>query len=269
MTTIERQVQLVTATALRERMRARPLSFSRNVNGLYAGQHLFLLLSGPSLASVDRVALNAPGVLTMGVNNSPSVIRPKLWIGGDDPRRFVASVWRDPTITKFVPSSHLQRRTPDGDRVSEHPGVVLFHNQTVKAWTPEQYLLSDSVQWGDDKSRLSMVAAIRIAVALGVCRIVLVGCDWRMNEAKPYAFDQARLPNVVKANNGYYRVWSDRFARLRPILEQHGVEVVNATPGSHLQAFERITLADAITDAMECFGVDVGAETTAGMYDKR
>ena len=37
----------------------------------YRGRHAFLVLSGPSLASMDLTQLARRGIVTMGVNNSP------------------------------------------------------------------------------------------------------------------------------------------------------------------------------------------------------
>jgi len=72
------------------------------LEGLYRDRSAFLIASGPSFASVNYSLLHAPGVLTMGLNNSVKTFRPNLWVCVDDPDHFVRSVWLDPTVLKFM-----------------------------------------------------------------------------------------------------------------------------------------------------------------------
>jgi hypothetical protein len=113
---------------------------------------------------------------------------------------------------------------------------------------------------------MTLAAAIRVACSLGFCRINLVGCDWSMDTANPYAFKDSRPPAIAEKNNRYYELWSRRFREIRQILDRAGVEVRNATPGSLLKAFDPITLDQAIADALERFGIDTATERTDGMY---
>src|SRR3990167_7932675 len=113
-----------------------------------AGAACFLLLSGPSLATMPLDRLRASGLLTMGVNNSPATIRPRLWVSTDEPCRFLESIWLDPGIIKFVRGAMLDkpisRRLVKGEweygrrRVREGPAVVAFADNT--AFSPARVL---------------------------------------------------------------------------------------------------------------------------------
>lgn len=249
-----------------------PLRMSRDLNGMYDGGHLFLLLSGPSLADIDPLLFTRPGIVSMAVNNAAAVIRPShFWIGCDDPSRFLLSVFTDPRIVKFVPEQRAHQRLFDSaqwepsDLTPATCGPLVTFSFGA-GWKASEFLNGPHVHWGDGQARLTMTAAIRIACALGFSRIVLVGCDWHMSSDQPYAFNETRTDRLACRNNGYYRTWSERFAELRPILECAGVEVLNATPGSHLQAFDVIDLADAIADAHDLLIVQPTQEQTCGMY---
>jgi hypothetical protein len=258
------------AAAERDRITPAPIRFSRDVNRLHRGGHLFLICGGPSLQSIDPGTFSRPGLITMGINNSARTIRPDYWIGGDDPGRFLYSVWRDPRILKFIPDG---RQGPlfDSARwewtehaVSDSPGIIRFACKT--GFTPENFLTSDVVRWGDDTTRFSMTAALRVAIAMGFCTVNLVGCDWRMCAERPYGFDEGRPDHIVADNNRYYSIWSQRFADLRPIFERAGVDIRNTNPTSHLKAFRHVPLEQAIAEALEDFDAQPDMERTRDMY---
>ena len=91
-----------------------------DLRGLFRDQACFLTASGPSLAHLDISPLKKPGVVTMGLNNSPKILRPKLWLSVDNPARFLESVWRDPTIMKFCGTGKWKQPIWDHDKWAEN-----------------------------------------------------------------------------------------------------------------------------------------------------
>jgi hypothetical protein len=188
---LDTAVEAIAQAAEADAIEIHPLRLSRDVNGLYAGQHLFLICGGPSLARFDAAQFRQPGIVTMGINNSPALIRPNLWIAGDAADRFLLSIWRDPNIIKFAPRGRQSERLFnsatwqwDTLKVEDAPNVVTFENQ--QHFRAEKFLAEPVVRWGDKESRITMAAAIRVACSLGFCRINLIGCDWHMDGSKPY-----------------------------------------------------------------------------------
>lgn len=245
----------------------------QGLNGLYAGRTAFLIGGGPSLASVDPAAFKSPGIMSMAINNAATVLRPSMWIACDEADRFAMSIWRDSSILKFYPANSRQReRLFDAntwawttDRAENAPGVVAF--PLDQKFDPSNWLASPAAHWGESE-QTTMAAALRILIALGFKRIVLVGCDWRMSADRPYAFDQGREDRLITRNNALYSTWNRRFDILRPHLERAGISVLNATPGSQLKAFDSIDLDQALHLARQELGVEITEERVSGLYDQ-
>lgn len=86
--------------------------------------------------------------------------------------------------------------------------------------------------------------AIHLAAHAGATRILLLGFDlqgghWHGDHPSPLS------------NNGHrqYAKWMARFADLAAVLDQRGVDVLNCTPGSKLDAFRRVELNEALARA--------------------
>jgi hypothetical protein len=195
------------------------------INNLFKNQCLFLTLSGPSFSKIDTNLLNQPGIMTLGVNNSPRTFRPNLWVSVDSPSNFMISIWQDPRIMKFThvgkqgkvlwdntvwKSSHLT--------VQQCPNV--FYWKDNEYFQPELFLTEETINWGNHTdrcecgflkpgkkecekdptkrikvcpqcnkkqwgSRSVMLSAVRIAHILGFRKIFLLGCDFKMELGKP------------------------------------------------------------------------------------
>ena len=244
---------------------------SISLGGFYKGRSAFLVLSGPSLNDLDLTRLDRRGIVTMGVNNSWTVHRPKLWTCVDDPGRFIDAGWKDPGVLKFVPVCHWGRKlriqTNNGMmrdsayRVAQMPSVLFFRRSNH--FDHERFLTGDTVPWGNDPKstdslgikgkRSVMLVALRLLHHLGFRTVYLLGCDFRMAADHKYAFDETREAAAIRHNNVLYDSLSRRFEALLPHFEKHRFRVVNCSPGSGLGVFERMPYEDAIAAASaEC-----------------
>lgn len=253
-----------------------------NMRELYRGASAFLLCGGPSLAEMDLTPLNDPGILTMAVNNAAKVFRPNLWTCVDSADHFLRSVWLDPTITKLVPDKLKGSKVFDSDqwgyidkKVHQCPNVLYYPRKSRFDHTT--YLDEPFVTWGSDKgvkdstgqagSRSVMLSALRLLHHLGVRTVYLLGCDFHMTPEQSYGFEERKKEGACRGNNNTYRVLNRRFKALRPLFEQRGFQVFNATPGGTLEAFERIDFQDAVKQARDQWGnIDVKNERTRGLY---
>jgi hypothetical protein len=79
--------------------------------------------------------------------------------------------------------------------------------------------------------------AVDVAIALGAKRIVLLGFDCRLVDARSHNHRDYRRPAKLYADT-VLPMWAEYPERAR----QHGVEIVNATPGSAIDVFPFATL---------------------------
>lgn len=243
-----------------------------------AGTACFLVLSGPSLSKLPLRLLNQPGTMTWGVNNSAKIHRPNLWTCVDSPSNFLLSIWQDPLIQKIVPFSHTDKKTrnsitgKDGPLVRECPRVLYYRRNEF--FNAENYLSEDTVNWGNrgewGGGRSVMLATIRLMHLMGIRKIFLIGCDFKMSSSSTYCFEQERSKSSVKGNNKTYAILQQRFAALRPVFAEAGLEIKNASPNSSLEAFERVGFSDAVEEcqATNMSIRDTSAEPTAGLYTR-
>jgi len=257
---------------------------SISLEGHYQGQTAFLVASGPSLLSHDLTQLNTRGILTLAVNNAGAVFRPQLWVCLDAPQHFCDAIWRDPGITKFVPEGHLASPL----RVRDAHGRLIYSRETPRHmpavfgyvrnvnFVPERWLNEDSFNCGNSDgqrdgagnsgSRSVMYVALRLLYYLGLRRVYLVGCDFRMAERQQnYAFPQHRTRSSVASNNRLYATLNRRLELLRPHFDAAGYEVFNCTPASGLTVFPHVEFDQAVARARSVLPSRID---TAGMYAK-
>lgn len=252
---------------------AGPLAAFRN---LYASEGagrpstLFLCCNGPSLADVDLASLRIPGALVMGVNNGGHLIRPDLWTCVDHPTRFMASIWDDPAILKFVPDGHAKSPLLDeaADVVSSRlvrdcPGVVGY--PTGRSFRPAVWLTEPRVTYGQGGERFCvMLAALKLAWYLGFRRVYLLGVDWEYRAEEPYFFDEDRTEGHARANTALFATIGRYLEQLRPWFDRAGFEVYNCNPRSGLRVFDHRPLARALDGVR----LDTGG-STRGRYVAR
>ena len=82
--------------------------------------------------------------------------------------------------------------------------------------------------------------ALQMAISFGASKVVLLGYDCKARGTSTNYF--GRKPNTLhRASN--YESWREHYDRL---LVPVGVEVLNATPGSAITAFPRVSLDEAL-----------------------
>lgn len=87
--------------------------------------------------------------------------------------------------------------------------------------------------------------ALNLVVETGVRRILLVGFDMHLAAGSHWHGDHAAPLNNPRLKT--VALWRDRLDAIAPQLAERGVEVLNATPGSALNAYPRIDLAAAVS----------------------
>lgn len=274
-----------------------PMLFTRDGHNLwladlYRGNSAFLILGGPSFGklvnSEQRLGLGSssfsikeclkyPGVLTMAINNSAKTLRPNLWCCVDDPTHFIKSIWLDPTISKFVPLDHAEKKIFDNERweimnrvVGDCPNVYYYRRN--EHFQHEQFLTENTFNWGNHGDlgggRSVMLVAVRMLYYLGFRTIYLLGCDFHMDENYKYHFDQDRTKSSQKGNNSTYEKLIQRFALLQPIFEQYNLTIYNCNPDSHLRVFPFISFEEAFLRTIKDMPINIENERTQGLYER-
>lgn len=231
------------------------------------GTACVLVCGGPSLdTAMSEVTINQPGVLVAAVNNAALKVRPHLWFCADIPDRFHDRIWRDPGIRKFLPSDlggrDLRQQSPNGEieRIRkapvEMPGTVLY----TASWTfdPSKWpgdvfidrgpLEGESDAYGITGGRSVMIGALHVLYTLGIRTVYLVGADFRMFHVKPYAVHEPRHEGQLADNQKLYEIMNRRFKAAKADFDAIGLRVFNTTPGSALDAFDHVPLADAYAE---------------------
>jgi len=262
-----------------------------NIVGQYHGATAFLIMNGPSLKTIDRGPLKF--VHTMCVNNGPKALMPKLrpnfWTCVDGADKFLYTIWNDPTITKFAPTSARQKPLwnsdldmPAGVTVDQCPNVIYYDRNTH--FKPDEFLTEASVNWGNSKHnedengrkgcRSCMLAAIKLLYSCGFRRIYLLGADFNMDEKNHYAFNQDRKASAIRNNQTTYKQLDWRFKRMKQHFKDHGLEIYNCNPDSKLTAFEHVPYEKALEQALSHVHdwklyVHGKLENTSGLYESK
>lgn len=250
--------------------------FAPSFHNLYmtpaGGGTAFLIGGGPSLNSMDLAPLRQPGLLLAAMNNIATMIRPHLWFCVDTPTRFSEAVLRDPGVAKFIKDKMAGERvwTWDADEATHRktkdeakalPNCWFY--QHAKDFDAAQFFIQPYPTWGPRDSRSVMLVAIRMLFWMGVRRIYLLGCDFKMKQQQPYAFDETAPEGIVNGNNSKYKILDKMFKQLLPYCEMYGLQIFNCTPGSRLAAFPHVPYEAAVEDALSQMPEQV---VTRGMY---
>lgn len=248
------------------------------LDGRFAGQKLFVVGGGPSLSGIDVSEMHRTRAMILAMNNAGAIpgLRPHFWTCTDGAEHFHPNIWTDPAIRKIVPmklgNDKIRRKrdgqfAPLGARVRECPSVSFF--ELGRRFDRRRFLPEPCVTWGNppgvpcteghQSGRSVMLVAIKLAFVLGFSEVYLVGVDFRMEQARPYAFPQDKNPvfdadgkmmsDPIGTNNRSYRITADRLRAILPYTQRAGMSIWTANPESHLDVYGRITYGMAVQRA--------------------
>jgi len=233
----------------------------RDVFASPGGAAAFLVGGAPALAEMPLRDVEESRVPLLAMNNAVTFLRPNFWNAVDLAGRFVASVYRDPTVTKFMPASRFDNLVPGTDRkVCEMPGM-LFYELDPKVGYRDFLKPNDRIAWWND----TMIASIQILYRLGFRRLYTLGVTLAMDPAKPYAFDQRYEAKRAATCHHHYQTMGHRLRLLRSYLELGGLHLTSCTPNSMLNDFFPYR---PVSDVLEKLALPVaGPDDTRGLYD--
>lgn len=247
----------------------------------FAGCACMLVCGGPSVREMDLTRLQERGVFVAALSQIAAThVRPHAWFSVDKCSTYHPAIWRDPAIMKFVP--RVLRNDVDNGTLPHHDGH-RWHNGGPQAWKcPNVWYYNRGDEWDwdgflerpwamwatpvDSPDRVKksvMLVAIRLLHWLGFRAVYLIGCDFEMKLDRQYAFASSKGQGACRSNNRSYRAINETFVRLRPTMESCGFRVYNASAGGRLDAFERVSLDDAIDACRASFPATIDV---TGLY---
>ncbi|MDE7402267.1 MAG: hypothetical protein K2M87_02515 [Muribaculaceae bacterium] len=164
-------------------------------------------------------------------------------------------------MTLWLPAT--ARKMPEVGKLPDNVKVKYYNLTPIEGWKWLTHRLYDS-GLGMPRPRNVLIPAIICAMRCGYTRILLIGADhnwsktlWvtdrnRVVSVQPHFYkdDDAELKRAeeifknVRLHEVYenYAIAFRSYHNLKPYLEKRDIKVLNATPGSFIDAFDRTTL---------------------------
>lgn len=219
-----------------------------DLKGHFAGRTAFFLGGGPSLGSLPLAEFHRQHIITLGVNNVAELFTPTIWMCVDPPSKFPANVFANPFVWKLIPRAFANHPCADGKIADDHPSIMYFRRNA--RFNPRTFLTEPTFNWGNrvgahdglgyQGGRSVMFSALKMLWYLGCSRVVLLGCDFHMEQEQPYAHSERKDARGIRGNNLKFECVNARLKVLRGIFDDAGFTVLNGTTGSQLTAFPAV-----------------------------
>lgn len=89
--------------------------------------------------------------------------------------------------------------------------------------------------------------ALNLAVQFGAARVLLIGFDCKEN-GRVHWYGRNTWHGGSNPSESNFRRWRGAFAKAAQQLSERGVEVINASPLSHLKCFRKASVSDALRE---------------------
>lgn len=199
-----------------------------SLSGLYKGASCILVGGAPSISDKDLSLLSGRGIVSAAMNNVAVKFRPNLWFSGDRPECFDPVILGDPGIMKFAPHGYQKSQVLDG-HYGDLPNMIFY------AWTrdvPQERILDPGSKI--PFYRNTMLAALAILYRLGFVKVFLFGCDLQLEDGEVYSYSADVGRTEQESNARLYGSIRESLIRLKPVFDQHGFEIVDASVHSSL-----------------------------------
>jgi hypothetical protein len=204
----------------------------------FCGETVFVLGGGPSIDDVDLarlrdrkvIVINSTAIAARDAGLDDAVL---FWMDNSWWRKHqeLCLSWRGSLVTKA--------RIAKGDA----PDLIRLVDTVTQPGAPKNTIFpppgSPKIAWG----RTSGHTAISLAIAMGAARVVLLGFDMRLaDDGRSHHHDDYQRVTHAAVFADFLR----HFEGWNRAALDTGVTVLNATPGSALDEFERVDLADEL-----------------------
>ncbi len=191
----------------------------------FKGRTVFILAGGPSLRGFDASVLAGRSIIVVNSSYALAPFADVLYFSDAAwfiPRRRIVENWRGVAVTG---SREVKGVLPDT--------VHRIKVEQRQDFPPPGH---NAIRYGHSSGHI----AISLAIAMGATRVVLLGYDMKVAEdgRTSHHHDEYR----ERDPSLYGRYFIPGFHGWRAAAAARGAQIVNATPGSALEEFERTTL---------------------------
>lgn len=201
-----------------------------DLDSLYEGESVFIVGGSPEAQvfgqHVEAVRDNALPMHVMAINNAGTVVRPTIWVGGDKPACYSESILVNPTIMKFGIISR-RKELVSGRRWCQWPNTYFFGTTDKFSYHNFLHRHRDLVWWKN-----TFFIALQLAYRLGFRTAYLVGCGFKMDPKKQYAWETELDEEEVKWNQRLYNTSVQQLKALQPHFLKQGFKVYSSTEQS-------------------------------------
>ena len=198
-----------------------------DLRNVYEDGTLFLLAGAPSLKDEPLELLNRPGIVTMGINNSPSVYRPQLWVSGDRPECFAPGIAKDTGMLKFASYSRRDLKV-HGKKWKHYPGT-LFYSTDSKVKDDMYLEPGNNIAWWHS----TWWVALQLAWKLGFRDVYMLGAEFKIKD-KVYAWDADLSEKEISGNKRLYHHEAKKMRKLKPLFDRKGLRLHNCSTTSEI-----------------------------------
>lgn len=218
------------------------------VRNLYRGQTVFLLGGSPTLMKQNYKRLETPGIISIGINNTPTVVHTTMAMFGDAPECYDQRLLHDPTILKFARFGAQNFKLKDGSDWKSMPNMVFFQHVPLQRWDdiPRPAEPDDNVECVHSHiNTYEMV--LSTLITMGFARIVLVGCSFDSG----YSYGASLTSDQAERNKRLYGQQVVTTKKLKQTFMMRGVTLVDASLDSKLgDTYDVVSLDDEIDRAL-------------------
>lgn len=219
------------------------------LRNIHFGQDIAILATGPSLLETDLsgfAEMPQIGLNRLYLAASDLGVSPDYYIVANDLMAAQFAMELEALAgTKFLPWTSRRHFT-----ATEHTVFLNFVDSVE--FEPEELLYRVPV------GATVTIAAIHLAYWLGARRVFLLGVDHHYElqehekDMKPHQVAERRAPDTNHIHPEYFGLGTQwqmpdfdtsekAYASARDYFEAHGRQIFNATPGSRLEVFEKIS----------------------------
>lgn len=225
-----------------EKRKEKDYNCLRKFKCLHQGQRCFLIGNGPSLKTEDLDRLYNNKETCFGCNQIYKIYdktawRPNYYVIGD------SLVYKDNREKFTDESTYFIRNFKNTENTDRK---VKLYTSIGERYFPEYPTFSDDLVKGIYGGRTVMYDMLQIAVYMGFSEIYLLGVDFSWGEdgknthfCKDYMDD-----NLVKDAMRYKEEQRHAYISAKKYAEEHGIKIINATRGGHLDVFVREDLGE-------------------------
>lgn len=231
----------------------------RSYKDKYKGKRIFIVCNGPSLKPKDLDRIYENGDYSFGCNRIHYIFPKTKWRPS-----FYTMMDIGPLSDRMqlIKSIGIERKFFRIDTYTNLRKIDTSYNLLKTIDRP--YLLQHPMFSDDCAKRIFFIETttycmIQLAAYMGFSEIYIIGCD------NNYSINKQKDGTIVKTGGHSYfegfkdekddmatisRIWANNIAyeTARRYADSHGIKIMNATRGGHLEAFERVDFDSLFPD---------------------